>query len=802
MPDALTLRRIALVPVALLGSYLMLSCGGDGTTNVDVGDPDPPRATSVSLNKGSISFDALGASERLSATVKDQYGGTISGVALSWTSSDPSVATVSVSGLVTSVGNGPATITAISNSLSATASVSVTQSVAALEIDYGTLVLSAPGDTVSLSASMTDPNGHAVGGQSVQWASSDENVVQIDGNRVVAISYGATLVTATSGTLADTIGVSVAKLLDADSAGTVTVPSEGYVSFYLSGDQDFQINLSVTDLDGQVVEGARVTHGMIGERVLLVIDGPANDPSDYLPTVIFGSPSFLLNASASGVSEGPQSAVVLATAIALGAVLTTGTALFNSGRKLGDGLYKVADFWWDWATTEGHCMTYREVAEYYIGQEEAKTGVFRAALTLATAGLHANFLELTKEFFAHYAAAEMAELFAEFTTEELNLPPGASIDDRVKVRIDLWDMETQSFNAFSLDLMLAVEIDPTDPYCSGQLPEYVQSLPFQNATTLGGQVDIGVQVTSHWRNPVENIGVEFSLLSGNGWFSGKMLEVVQTDANGEASVSWTLPSEEGNYLAYANVTDAEGKPLNGAPVDFSVQVSDNRVEAYFPLSVGRTWTYSFDFYGEIGTLTDQITASTMIGGTEWFRACGTGMYGGGFDENQCDLWAVSGGKAIQAPDEGTLHQAVFLQEPLVVGTTWTVAWTWRGSPRYEWSLTIKSVGAGRTVQGTLYEDVVEVEALPNNSDTSTRTTFFIARGVGIIEFQDDKYNSETGVWEGIGRATLVGWAATPGNFSQTMGKSRQTGVVGQESSRSRELVSPFGRRSTGGRNNR
>jgi hypothetical protein len=82
----------------------------------------------------------MGETKQLSATVKDQNGNTMSGASVSWSTSDPSVATVSSAGLVTATANGMATITGTSGSASATASVTVQEEAAALpdtEIDSG-----------------------------------------------------------------------------------------------------------------------------------------------------------------------------------------------------------------------------------------------------------------------------------------------------------------------------------------------------------------------------------------------------------------------------------------------------------------------------------------------------------------------------------------------------------------------------------------------------------------------------------------------------------------------------------------
>ena len=87
--------------------------------------PATSVATSITLSATSLSFSASGEQQQLSATVKDQNNATMSGASVTWATSDAAVATVSSTGLVTSVANGIATITATIGSLTATASVTV-----------------------------------------------------------------------------------------------------------------------------------------------------------------------------------------------------------------------------------------------------------------------------------------------------------------------------------------------------------------------------------------------------------------------------------------------------------------------------------------------------------------------------------------------------------------------------------------------------------------------------------------------------------------------------------------------------
>src|SRR5687767_428640 len=87
---------------ALTGALLLLSCR-------DTSAPLAPVA-SVSLTSD-VDTLARGSTKQLSATARDAAGAILARRAISWSTSNPAVATVSQSGLVTSVAEGSVDIT-------------------------------------------------------------------------------------------------------------------------------------------------------------------------------------------------------------------------------------------------------------------------------------------------------------------------------------------------------------------------------------------------------------------------------------------------------------------------------------------------------------------------------------------------------------------------------------------------------------------------------------------------------------------------------------------------------------------
>jgi alpha-tubulin suppressor-like RCC1 family protein len=113
-----------------------LSCGGDGGDPTDP-DPEPPRVASIRLSPSTLTFDALGDTARLTASVTDQYGQPMPNASILWVSGDATVASVDQSGLVQSVKDGKTTVRAQAGLRRDTIDVEVLQKPHSLSIDAG-----------------------------------------------------------------------------------------------------------------------------------------------------------------------------------------------------------------------------------------------------------------------------------------------------------------------------------------------------------------------------------------------------------------------------------------------------------------------------------------------------------------------------------------------------------------------------------------------------------------------------------------------------------------------------------------
>ena len=141
----------------------------------------PTNPESVTLNQSTLELE-VGKTEQLEATTLVP-----SGITLTWSSSDTSVATVD-NGKVTAVGAGTATITATTpTGKTATCTVTIKETIKLEKPD--SLDLNA-GETVTLTATTNPAN------KDVTWISSDESVATVVGGKVTAVGAGTATITA------------------------------------------------------------------------------------------------------------------------------------------------------------------------------------------------------------------------------------------------------------------------------------------------------------------------------------------------------------------------------------------------------------------------------------------------------------------------------------------------------------------------------------------------------------------------------------------------------------------------------
>jgi hypothetical protein len=156
----------------------------------------------------------IGATQQLTATIKDASGKAIAGAAVAWTSSAQAIATVNAGGLVSAVAAGSVTITAASGGKTGTASLTVMAApppatVASVAV-VPTPITLAVGGSQGLTATVKDASGNVMQGQAVTWTTANAAVANVGANGMVgAVASGATTITAKAGGKAGNATVTV-----------------------------------------------------------------------------------------------------------------------------------------------------------------------------------------------------------------------------------------------------------------------------------------------------------------------------------------------------------------------------------------------------------------------------------------------------------------------------------------------------------------------------------------------------------------------------------------------------------------
>jgi hypothetical protein len=178
------------------------------------GDDGPPVPTTVEVTPATSTLNALDATVQFTAEATDVNGQVVTGVEFDWESSNESVATVDQDGLATAVANGTADITAtvtVDGGISGSATLTVTQVPASVEVTPDPATLVYVGETLQYSAAVEDANGNAIASATVTWSSSDPGIVDVDAatGLATAVFPGSATITGTADPASDDAAVTV-----------------------------------------------------------------------------------------------------------------------------------------------------------------------------------------------------------------------------------------------------------------------------------------------------------------------------------------------------------------------------------------------------------------------------------------------------------------------------------------------------------------------------------------------------------------------------------------------------------------
>ena len=218
--------------------------------------PAPVASVSVTLNSSTIT---VGQSTQANATTYDASGNVLTGRSITWTSSNPSVATVSSSGVVTSVAAGTAQITATSEGQAGGAALTVNapppSPVASVTVTLASPSLTT-GQSTQATATLRDAQGNVLTGRTITWTSSASGVATVSSTGVVtAVAAGSAQIIATSEGQSGGATETVSNPAPAPVASvTVTLASAG-----LTTGQTTQATAVTRDASGNVLTGRSIT---------------------------------------------------------------------------------------------------------------------------------------------------------------------------------------------------------------------------------------------------------------------------------------------------------------------------------------------------------------------------------------------------------------------------------------------------------------------------------------------------------------------------------------------------------------
>jgi trimeric autotransporter adhesin len=176
---------------ACLCALLSLSCDGDRSDLIG-----PSRAASLVVHPFTATLET-GETIVLKPVIHDWRGIALSGRPVTWSTSDPEVASITSAGRVTAGRPGSATITAVADEERATTTIVVLTPVSVVEItpDSPTIV---SGTSVQLTARVLGPGGRVIA-RVVSWTTSDPAVATVSVGKVRGLRVGFARIEATAG---------------------------------------------------------------------------------------------------------------------------------------------------------------------------------------------------------------------------------------------------------------------------------------------------------------------------------------------------------------------------------------------------------------------------------------------------------------------------------------------------------------------------------------------------------------------------------------------------------------------------
>jgi uncharacterized protein YjdB len=335
--------------------------GKSGTAAVTVA-PVPVASVAVSPATATV---LAGNTVQLAATPKAADGDPLAGRTVTWTSSNPAVATVNSSGLVTAVAAGTVTITATCEGKSGTATITVTTvPVASVTVAPSSANLQVS-QTVQLTATPKDASGNPLSGRVVTWATSSAAVATVSGSGLVtAVAAGTATITATSEGQSGTAAITVTSV---PVASVVVTPASATVP----AGSSVQLTATPEDASGNPLAGRVVTWASSNTAVATVsgsgfVTGVAQGAATITATSEGKNGTAAITVSA---PPPPGTTVVLVGAGDIGNCSSEETATTTLLAGIAGTVFTAGDN----AYPSGYLSDFMSCYDPYWGQQKART---------------------------------------------------------------------------------------------------------------------------------------------------------------------------------------------------------------------------------------------------------------------------------------------------------------------------------------------------------------------------------------------------------------------------------------------
>ena len=299
---------------AVAAGTASISATADGVTGQTSFTATAVTAASVSVTPNAATLQVSGTTQ-LTATAYDGAGNTLPARVPSWSSSNPSVATVSSTGRVTAVAQGTATITATIDGKSANAAITVSPPpqavVATVTVSLAAQTLNV-GQSTQATAVLRDASGNTLTGRTVTWSSAAPTLATVSSSGVVTtIAPGSATIVATaegqSGSATLVVGTT------APAAVATVSLSAASTSMFVGQSQSIAVTLK--DAQGNTLSGRTIAWSSSNLGVMTV------SPSGTVQAI--GSGTATITATSEGKSGSITITVTSAPVIPVSSVSVT-----------------------------------------------------------------------------------------------------------------------------------------------------------------------------------------------------------------------------------------------------------------------------------------------------------------------------------------------------------------------------------------------------------------------------------------------------------------------------------------------